>query len=475
MEGSYTCQIFWKGDPGIEYFTIKFNAEEVMRKWADQVNAQRKSYREQARASAKPTIVPDNEFYSLRDQQLENPHKMYPEDDEEDDLDGSTISSSYGGYGAYAISRNDSQLTFRSRSATGESGPPMNRAPPRQFPMGSQTPMLSLRTGGPMSPNESNDSFFSPSTESPISTRSSGMSSMFGYSRGVIPPMQGAWDDHRYTAPALPRQQVISYQPNSRMPAQRPSLPPSAHSAGGMTIQSRLRSASSPDIANPMRRYDPSQVPPMPDLPTLPAGYAYPPGVLNRSQSSSPSQAMSTLPMRTATQSPPTQQARLPQALPRSFPSALQAGQSEFGAAQALAPRQMSYATPDSFPAGLMNAGLPRALQPSAPVMSSIPAEPSIPTQLKVKVHCPSAGSSMTFVVPANITFQSLKDRIDVKLQRSTNLSLSSGQVKLKYLDDDDYVSIQSDEDVQMAFETWRESQRAQNLSGLGEIDLYIQ
>jgi cell division control protein 24 len=101
--------------------------------------------------------------------------------------------------------------------------------------------------------------------------------------------------------------------------------------------------------------------------------------------------------------------------------------------------------------------------------------QPPLPTQLKVKVHCPSQGTSMTFVVPPNISFQSLKDRIDVKLQRSTNLSLSSGQVKLKYLDEDDYISIQSDEDVQMAFETWREAQRTQNMSGIGEIDLYIQ
>jgi cell division control protein 24 len=85
----------------------------------------------------------------------------------------------------------------------------------------------------------------------------------------------------------------------------------------------------------------------------------------------------------------------------------------------------------------------------------------------------------MTFVVPINISFQSLKDRIDVKLQRSstnTLSTLSSGHVKLKYLDDDDFVSIQSDEDVQMAFETWRESQKAQLVGGgIGEIELYIQ
>jgi cell division control protein 24 len=81
----------------------------------------------------------------------------------------------------------------------------------------------------------------------------------------------------------------------------------------------------------------------------------------------------------------------------------------------------------------------------------------------------------MSFVVSMNISYQSLKDRIDVKLQRSTNLSLSSGQVKLKYLDEDDYVSIQSDEDVQMAFETWRESQRGHSVGTIGEIELFIQ
>lgn len=79
-------------------------------------------------------------------------------------------------------------------------------------------------------------------------------------------------------------------------------------------------------------------------------------------------------------------------------------------------------------------------------------------------------------VVPTSIAYTSLKDRIDAKLQRTTNLSLATGQVKLKYLDEDDYVSIQSDEDVQMAFETWREQQRDHVQAGqLGEIELYVQ
>ena len=102
------------------------------------------------------------------------------------------------------------------------------------------------------------------------------------------------------------------------------------------------------------------------------------------------------------------------------------------------------------------------------------------PTQLKVKMHCPAANQVLTLVVPLNITYQSLKDRIEAKLQRSTNLSLNDkgpkeNQVKLKYLDEDDYVSIQSDEDVQTAFETWRE-QRADGVGGgMGEIELFCQ
>ena len=82
----------------------------------------------------------------------------------------------------------------------------------------------------------------------------------------------------------------------------------------------------------------------------------------------------------------------------------------------------------------------------------------------------------MALVVSTNISFQSLKDRINAKLQCSTNLSLSNGRLKMKYLDDNDYVTINSDEDVQIAFETWKEQQRDPNLcrQQLDEIDLYL-
>lgn len=101
------------------------------------------------------------------------------------------------------------------------------------------------------------------------------------------------------------------------------------------------------------------------------------------------------------------------------------------------------------------------------------------PAQLKVRVICPAAGQTLTLVVSTNISYQTLKDRIDAKLQRSTNLSLGDrgpkeNHVKLKYLDEEDLVSMQSDEDVQTAFETWKE-QRGEGIGGLGEVELYCQ
>jgi cell division control protein 24 len=129
-----------------------------------------------------------------------------------------------------------------------------------------------------------------------------------------------------------------------------------------------------------------------------------------------------------------------------------------------------------------------QSYQQMPPQLQAFPADSGTSSQLRVKVHCTTAGQVLTLVVPTTITYSSLKDRIDAKLQRSTNLSLGDrgpkeNQVKLKYLDEDDYVSIQSDEDVQTAFEAWREANGhlAQADGGygmgglLGEIELFCQ
>jgi cell division control protein 24 len=439
-----------------------------MRKWAEQVNTQRRICRESVRISTRTNATATDFIYTRDQVQLENPYRQN-EEDEEDEIDGTTLAS----YGEYPLNRNESSTSLRSRSTTGESGPPMNRLPPRQFPMGSQAPILQPlqthhRTSSP-NDNMHEDSFFSPTTESPISTARSSGTPMgnFPFPRQGMPMPNGYGDDYqRFTAPAMPRAQSRDGHANPyqmRGAAQRPSLPPTAHSQSNAALQNRLRSASSPDIQNPaIRRYDPS---PVPDLPPFPTHYAYNPGVLNRSQSSSPAHPAALniggLPIRASTQPPNVQQARM-QPHPRSIPLQVQdmpaLGRSESN------PRSVTPYGPDANM-------LTRAVTQPAPSSGEVP----IPTQLKIKVHCRAAGSTMVLVVSANISYQSLKDRIDAKLQRSTTISLSSGNVKLKYLDDDDYVSVQSDEDVQMAFETWREAQRGTNLAGLGEIELYIQ
>lgn len=503
--GSYTCQIFWKGDPGIEFFTIRFTTEETLRKWAEQVEAQRRDHRNGKKHLTNATSVSETQFDSLKNLQMENPYRE--EDDDDDEAGSGTLFDSQTGY---SISGNESSTSLRSRSATGDSGPPMGgRVPPRQFPLGAQAPVLHVRTQQPpmsqpgaSSPNEwIMDSYFSPTAESPISTRSSGQSGMFPFPRPSLP---NGWvpDEHaRFTAPAIPRQQsregsMNGYQVNARNAMQRPSLPPSAASTGSMP-QNRMRSASSPDIAHPIvgarRMVEPGSQPGVPELPPFPQHYAYQPAMLSRSQTTSPQAMMAgpvgiAGPVRSATSSPAVQ--RLPS---RGNPSAYPGGAQHpppvpragnMGSIdRAISPQQpeMRSMTPASIdsalrpvtPSSSIGSGVRTTMMPPMPT-----SDQPLPTQLKIKVHCPSAGSSMVLVVPSNISYQSLKDRIDAKLQRSTNLSLSNGSVRLKYLDDEDYISILSDEDVALAFETWKDQSGPGSAVGAGmypEIELYCQ
>ena len=96
-----------------------------------------------------------------------------------------------------------------------------------------------------------------------------------------------------------------------------------------------------------------------------------------------------------------------------------------------------------------------------------------VPTQLKVKVNCDS-GNYVTLVVAFNITYQSLIDRIDAKLARFSNSSIGKGSLKLRYRDEDgDFVSIESDDDIQIAFQEWRDGVRNMYSSSVGEIELF--
>lgn len=473
--GSYTCQIFWKGDPGIENFIIRFPSEAEMKQWATQVDTQRRVWKDQARASASTTQSKpsDTQFAYMRDQVLENPYREDDDDDGEEDID--PIAPGYP-RDSYRHAHNNSSSSIRSRSTTGEGGTPMDGAPPR-FPMGPGQP-LSLRTQQ-LQAGGNQESYFSPTAETPMSSystvrTSSASAGTFPFPRQQPPNGFNHEENNRYTAPAqtrngMSREGSAQY---SQTRSQRPSLPPNA-----MSSQGRLRAASSPDInsnLNPSRRSNGPQ-PPVPEVPPFPTHYAYNAAIVNRSQNNSPANQP---PPRAATQSPAIQRDRLIQQR-----TAAELANADYHGGPPR--RDPSYAPPLSrtmTPAssfersqGTLTPASMDSRNMSPPLSQQ---DSSIPTQLKVKVHCPSAGSTMVLVVSTNISFQSLKDRIDAKLQRSTSVSLGSGQVKLKYLDSENtYVSIQCDDDVQEAFENWKEQQRDMNPGGgqLGEIELFCQ
>lgn len=491
-----------------------------MKKWAHQIEAQRRRYGSSRARQSGGTSA--NEFIYMQNQgALENPYVQQGEDDEDDDLDtlvAGDAPSWYGvGYsqGDFSQSRNGSSSSLRSRSTTGDgasqagqglamlsrAGPP--RFNSREFQQAQQPQPLTLRTQQfqqqMASPGErGGESYFSPSGDSPLSSsRTSSSSGMYPFPRQAVPPNGYYEDGHahtRYTAPAIarnrePSQTSNGYAPPGRGVHPRPSFPAGSglHSAQQMPPP-RNRSASSPDIhngqpgrGNSSAYRNGSGQPPVPDVPV---SYQQNPHMIPRSLSNSPNLTNGPLPPpRGPNQSPQLQRERAFQNRAQQDPSPT-TGYRYDGRPD---PRDMQYPSSRNVtPAPGRGTG---TFSPPPPPQTAIPPTPTTatggiipdiaPTQLKVKVQCPSASQTLTLVVPLNISYESLRDRIDAKLQRSTNLSLGDrgskeSQVKLKYLDEDDYVSIQSDEDVQTAFETWRE-QRGEGTEGMGEIELFCQ
>ncbi|RDW64964.1 CDC24 calponin [Coleophoma cylindrospora] len=483
-QGSYTVQIFWKGDPGVENFIIKFSNEETMKKWYSGVDGQRKEHTASINPSTSPDAGPPD-FAWMRNQgaAMPNPYAQAEEDDDdEDSIDPLTIpyanqpspsQSLPGMSGIPGMPRNASTGSLRSRSATGDSQPSMAgiaRAPPPRFPMSAPNAPLSVQTqlnsGGYMSPGErGGDSYFSPVAESPASSRTSTASSMYPFPRQATP--QGGWEDsNRYTAPAMARAPSREsntpvnggYQMNGRTP-QRPSLPAQPNPSQAALAQQRSRSYSTPDINAQIggrRLPNGASVPAVPGIPAH-LHPAYDAGI-PRSQNNSPSGLPSgptsgVLPMRTSTNSPGLQRERqLAQGSP--YPNA--PGYNRSNTTQI--PMSMS----DS-----------RTTSP--PLTGSVPQDDDmgLPTQLKVKVN--SDGNYVTLVVAFNITYQSLIDRIDAKVGRFSNNAIAKGTMRLRYRDEDgDFVTIESDDDIQIAFQEWRESQKLQYQAGqLGEIELF--
>ncbi|KAI9792853.1 MAG: hypothetical protein M1833_001012 [Piccolia ochrophora] len=481
--GSYTIQIYWRGDPGVENFVIRFANEETMKKWHAQIDVQRK-HNQAVKNGARPGwgVTSDTEFTWVREQGIPSQNPYTEEAEEEEDA-----SHENGGYGSHPdlhMSRNASSTSMRSRSTTGDSSAPLpqtSRVPPPRFPMGGvQTPALTLHTqlphAAPSAAERGNPSYFSPTMDSPMSTRASSSMGMYPFPRQPTPNNNWPGEEHnRYTAPAYGGSQSRDahggnsmYHTDARSNS-RPSLPPMAlqNQQQAAMAQSRMRSASSPDIHNhvpPGRRVPNGQsgAPPVPEvpLPPFPSHMNHIKNLPSRSHNNSPTSAPNGVPIRAATQSPGIQRDRLTQQGHTSVPYTHE--QHNRQDPRALYPSHNSTPVPTS---AVDNQAV------SPPRNEHLPT----PTQLKVKVSFDN--NYVTLVVGMNISYQSLVDRIDAKLSRFTPSSIGRGTIRLRYQDEDgDFVTIRSDEDVHMAFSDWKEQQRSQLLQGqLGEIQLYCQ
>ena len=483
--GNYTIQIFWKGDPGVEHFVIRFKNEDTMLRWNREIEAQRALGHDSRATRANGTS--ETQFISLRGVQMENPHQEYDLDEEDYNRGGQPAYLGYenGYHSEFNMSRNASSVSLRSSPTATTNGALHNIHPsarPARFPMPDPSSLPPLNTSFQNSPaDRGGNSYFSPveregSTPMSASARSSSQSAWSGYNRYGTPSngwSNGEEPTNRNTAPAMSRSNGGGnpYLFNGRDARMRPSLPPVA--TGPPTAQqlangvNRMRSASSPDFTNPSRRSPNGQVVPNgSDVPTVPA---IPPHVagrvapVNRSMSNSPTG----LPPRAHTPAANGHFYGLPSGSRPQITSHYTYDSSYNGK---IDPRQMvSNLTP-----GSSNSTIDRDRNLS-PLLStpSSDGEPFMPSQLKAKVCFDN--NYVTLVIASNIQFRSLTDRIDAKLARFTQASIGGGSVRLRYRDEDgDYIWIDSDEAVHDAFLDWRETHADKIAAGtVGEVLLF--
>lgn len=441
-----------------------------MKKWQETVQRQKKILTESARGSGQ-TGTSATEFSYLRNQpSVENPYQ-----EEEDVDDDETQSGQIMGQAKshFTVSRNPSSTSLRSIAGqSGRMGPP--KGPTQEHANGVYVPALSLNTnvpqGGP-SPNEyAGNSYFSPSNDSPVSMRSSSQQSMYPFPRQQNPPP--GWtpnevNKHR-TAPAMGRapsregpEPPNSYLINGRT-VTRPSLPAMAASQYPQpqltSTQSRLRSASTPDIHNsnaPGIRSGPTEAVPVPPIPPHMTQMRAP---YNRSQTASPVDGQ--ISIRSANQSPSSQRDRHM----RQYQE------------QTVYDRQGQRTAPTSDP--YMDTPIQLNHQNSMGGSDSgdeggIP----YPTQLKVSIWFDPRPSHVTIVVPIIIKHRSLIDRIDSKMAKVSTASIAKGSARLRYKDSDgDLITIRSDEDVQLSIEDWGSVNEDQIREGIvPDFQLYWQ
>ena len=470
--GSYLLQIFWKGDPGIENFVIRFLSIEIRDKWHRLVEEQilhlPKSSRDPAASNTSQT-----QFISLAGSQPENPFLTHEEEDEDDSDMAVRISNAttlVNSQADFMSSRNASTTSLRSRSTTGGSGPPAGppaslfgagapaRVPPPRFPVpepgGPTPPPLKVSTSFGTPDERIGNSYFSPTADSPSSLRSASQASMYPFPRQPNTHVSN-WpaDGNKHnTAPPMGRaplredDSANGYSINSRS-VQRPSLPVLADSQSAQQhafAQNRSRSMSTPDVHNQhspgKRQHGADRMDEIP-VPPIPPHMASMRAPINRSQNSSPTEMI----RRNGAQSPH---------LTRTHTS-----NSIYSNHERTDPRVMQYHGPGPTPSGMNQRIIsPASQQGDTPFVS----------QLKVKIHFEPMPSHMTIVVPCIIKHRSLIDRIDSKMEKISSCSIAKSTAKLRYKDmDDEFITIANDEDIVLAVDEWTQANLATLKEGM--------
>ena len=418
--------------------------------WRETVQSQKKRLSE-SRSSGQTTSSATSFPWMTNQPAPVNPYHD-DEDQDEDESMSSSMSKS-----TFPVSRNASNSSLRSFP-----GPniPLGVPPPNlRLPISSHTngafgPSLSLNTNvapGAGSPGEfAGASYFSPTNESPISTRVSSQASLYAFPRQSTPGGgYGSNSNKHHTTPAMPRAP-------SREGYNKPALPVGGHSQGhpqGPTSapQSRLRSASTPDITNgndPRSRRQPNGPlsPPLENVPVPPI----PPGMRSPSRSQTGSPNTTHLPIRTANAGanfdPPSYRLN------------------------SNAEKQSIKPTADAYLHSQIQANGIRTDVSQNSSHDDSDLQP--PAQIKVKILYDRANHYLTIVVGNNIKYRVLIDRIDQKMQKITSSAISKGSAKLIYEDaEGDLISIQSDDDVALALEDWLTRNEKQVREKTGFLD----
>lgn len=459
---------------------IRFPTEHELNSWSDNIVAQKalcvtertrqhnaqqdaeevRLNRERDKIVRERTFSNADEFlYVQNGAQIENPYRNNGET-----YDGQTYPSRLSSKEDLNSNLNQypSNSSLRSRSTTGDSGPST------RVPGAYAGAPLTIRTkqlqGQAMSPQDrAGNSYFSPTADSPISSRTSSSSSIMPFPRQVAPT--NGWtgeDSNRYTAPApmtraLHNNPQNGYNPSDQRGIRAPGQSMPLHSSS--LAQTRMRSASSPDVHSQQQqalsRLAIANAPPVPSVPAHLLVSQQP--TVNRSPNNTPVHANG-----------------VPSRYPNDSPNpSLRQGSSTRDHMSSRHHDSGSSRTYDS----RSSTHTESSVGTFSPPIADSESPPPRSFQFKLKILVPSETSVFTLIAEPHINYMQLIDRLDKKLEKATNITMAKGRLKLQFRDDDDgeYITMQNDDDVQTMLDQWWDMHtRDSTLSRqYGEITLY--